>query len=100
MRGIEQRPQPGEAKARPREEHRHQGHRADREDRARHREVVLRHALLDEVADHDQQDHVERLERRELAPSHDPRHEPDEGEEDDCAEDDVHQGHTVTVRSR
>jgi hypothetical protein len=35
--------------------------------------VALRHALLDQVAEHDEQDHVERLERRQLATPHDAR---------------------------
>ena len=69
------------------------------EKHARDRVVVLRDPLLHEVADHDQQDQVERLERRELAPPDDAREQQDEEEGDGCADDDVHQGQTVIVRS-
>ena len=58
----------------------------------RDREVVLRHALLDEVADHHEQDQVERLQRGELAPADHPRQQVDEEEGDGCADDEIHQG--------
>ena len=69
------------------------------EQRSRHRVVLLGHALLDEVADHHQEDQVERLHRRQLAPPDDPRQQIDEEERDGCADDEVHQGKIVTVRS-
>ena len=72
------------------DDHGEHGDRAAREHEPGHREVVLRHALLDEVADHDEEDQVERLERGELAPADDPRHEEDEEEREGCSEDDVH----------
>ena len=80
----------GELGAPERDDHGQHRDRASREHEPGHREVVLRHALLDEVADHDEQDQVERLERGELPPAHDPRQEEDEEEREECAEDDVH----------
>ena len=55
------------------------------------REVVLRDALLDEVADHDEQDQVERLAASDSSrrPDH-ARQEEDEDEPDDGADDEVH----------
>ena len=54
------------------------------------RVVALRDALLDEVADDDEQDDVEGLGRAQLPPSHDAREQVDEREDDECAEDEVH----------
>ena len=61
---LERRSQPREAVVEPREEHRQQadGHRG--QERARDGEVLLRHALLNKIADHDEHDQVERLHAR------------------------------------
>src|SRR6266511_89895 len=73
-----------------REEDRERPDGSDREHQARDGEVVLGDTLLNEVADRDEQDEIERLERVELAPSDDPRQEKDEQERNGCSEDDVH----------
>ena len=96
---LENRPSAGEAEGAVGEEHGHHRHRPTGEHRAGHREVVLGHSLLDQVAEHDEQDQVEGLQGRELPAPDRAGHEPDEDEEDDCADDDVHQGQTVIVRS-
>ena len=62
-------------------------------------EIVLRHALLEQVADDDEEQQVERLERAQLAPADQPRQQEDEDEREEGADDDVHQGYTVRVRS-
>ena len=54
------------------------------------RVVVLRQALLHGVAEHDEQDQVERLERRELAAPDDAHQHVEDEEDEDAAEDDVH----------
>ena len=64
--------------------------RADSEERTGERVVVLRETLLDRVAEDDDQDQVERLERRQLAAADDPRQHEQEAEDDDRAKDDVH----------
>ncbi len=87
---VEHRPQEGELEAPVGDDHGQHRDRPSREHEPGHREVVLRHALLDEVADHDEQDQVEGLERGELPPAHDPRQEKDEEEREEGAEDDVH----------
>ena len=74
------------------DDHGENGDRAARKHEAGDREVVLGHALLDEIPDHHEQDQVERLQRSELPPADDPRHEEDEEEREGCAEDDVHSG--------
>ena len=71
-------------------DHGEDGDRAAREHEAGHREVVLGDALLHEIADHDEKDQVEGLQRGELPPADDPRHEEDEEEREGCAKDDVH----------
>src|SRR4029434_8227075 len=88
-----------EPEAEPRQRDRHQGERPAGEHGARDGEVVLRDPLLDQVAEDDPEHEVEGLERRELAPPDGARHEPDEQEERDGAEDDVHYGKSVIVRS-
>ncbi len=98
---VDHRPQERNLEAPVGDDHGEHGDRAAREHEAGHREVVLGHALLDEIADHDEQDQVERLERGELPPPDDPRHEEDEEEREGCAEDDVHPyGQTIASRSR
>ena len=52
--------------------------------------VALRDALLDEVADHDEQDEVEGLHRAELAAPDRARDDEQEEEDDDGAQGDVH----------
>src|SRR5439155_19845043 len=59
---------------------------------------ALRDPVLDEVADHDEQDHVGRLHRRELAPAHHTHQEENEDVRDECSENDVHQGKIVILR--
>jgi hypothetical protein len=73
-----------------RSEHREQRHHDDDDRRARDREVVLGDPLLEEVAEHDEQHDVERLERVELTAVHDPHEDDDEREEDEAAEDEIH----------
>src|SRR5205807_1592344 len=81
-----------------REEHRHHPDRGAREDEARDGEVVLHHALLHEVAHHDQHDQVEGLEGGELATPDDPGEQEDEEKRRAGAENDVHYGKIVTER--
>ncbi len=64
----------------------------DGDHRAGHRIVALREPLLEGVADDDQQDEVERLEGRQLPPSHQPHEQEDEDVQDDCADRDIHAG--------
>ena len=66
------------------------GDRPDREKRAGERVIVLRQALLHRVAEHDQQDQVERLERRQLSPADHPHQHVEKDEDEDAAENDVH----------
>src|SRR5690242_13303252 len=73
--------------------------RSDGERHSRHGEVVLRHALLHEIADRHEQDQVERLERVQLTPSDDAGQQQDEEKRDGCSNDDVHQGKIVMSRS-
>jgi hypothetical protein len=73
--------------------------RPDCEHEAGDGEVVLRHALLDEIPDRHEQDQVEGLQRVQLPPADDARQQEDEDEGEGCANDDVHQGYTVTARS-
>jgi len=72
-----------------RREHLEERKRPDHQDGSRHRVVVLREALLDRVAEDDQEDEVERLERPELAAPDDPRQRVDEEEQEDRAEDEI-----------
>jgi len=72
----------------------------DRERRPGERHVALHHALLEQVGDHHDEDHVERLERRQLSPAENSEKQKDEHERGGRAQDDVHgspQGKTVTV---
>src|SRR5205814_399155 len=62
------------------------------------RDLVLGQPLLDRVADDDQEDEIEGLERRELAAPGDARQEEDEGEEDEGSNRNVHQGNTHRCR--
>jgi hypothetical protein len=61
-----------------------------REQEAGERVVALGHTLLDQIAEDDEQDEVERLHGRQLAPSHHTREEEDEDERQDGSDDDVH----------
>ena len=65
--------------------------RRDRQDRAGDR-LVVGDALLDKVADDDEEDQVEGLQGAELTPSHEAGEEVDEDEDDRGADDDVHGG--------
>ena len=57
-----------------------------------HQRVVLeRHGLLDQVAGHDQQHQLERVELRQLPLAHAAQDEPEERVDDRGADDDVHQ---------
>ena len=76
----------------PRDRRLHDRDRARGEHQAGERVVALRHALLDQIAEHDQEDQVERLERRELAPPHHPRDEEQEAVHQCCANHDIHRG--------
>jgi hypothetical protein len=58
--------------------------------RAGERVVALRDPLLDQIADHDDQDQVERLHGAELAPADGARDEQDEEEDGDGAQDEIH----------
>src|SRR5581483_11171857 len=73
-----------------RREHLERGEGADHDDRARHGIVVLGQALLDRVAEHDQQDQVERAQRRQLAAPDDPRHEDEEEVQRRASDREVH----------
>jgi len=66
------------------------GDRSDDEDCAGQRIVVLRQALLERVAKHDQQDQVEGLEGAELTLADDPGQQEHEGKDEDGAENEVH----------
>ena len=90
---------PREAPAEIGHRQRQQAEDPDCEDEAGHGEIALRDALLDEVADHDQEHQVERLERAQLAPTDEPCQDEDEEERDYCSNDNVHQGKMVTLRS-
>src|SRR6188508_1227909 len=79
---VEQRPQARELERAVRDRHRHQRDRAASEHQPRDGEVVLRDSLLDEVADHHEQEQVERLHRRQLAPADDAREQEHEREAD------------------
>src|SRR5262249_4348332 len=74
------------------------GDRPDGDGRPGYGVVVLRQALLDGVAEDDQQDQVERLERGELPPPDHPRQQVDEPEERDSPDGDVHYGKTLRLR--
>jgi len=89
---VESAPHPREPEGPPRSEHLQRGDRADRDDSARDRVVVLGQPLLNRVSEHDQQDQVEWLQRRQLAPPDHARQHVDEGEERDAAESEVHYG--------
>ena len=70
------------------------------EERAGDREVLLGHALLDEIADHDEHDEVERLHAGQFSPPDHAHEHPDEDEDDGGADDDVHYGKTAISWSR
>ena len=98
---LEQRPHRLEAVAEIGTEHLQHGERRDHDDRAGHGVVVLRQALLDRIAHHDEQHQVDRRKRRQLAPSHCAHHQDDEQVEHDRANRDVHRasyGTSVIVR--
>src|SRR5205823_3060005 len=78
------------AEGRPANAHRQQGDRRDDDQRSRYRRVALRDALLHQIAQDDEEDDVERLERAEFAPSSDPRYQEDEEEDDGGADDQIH----------
>src|SRR5206468_8205909 len=90
--------QPGEPEGAPRSEYLQRADRPDGDDGALDRVVVLSQALLDRVAEHDKQDQVERLQRRQLAPPDHARQQIDEQEERDASERDVHYGKIVMSR--
>ena len=75
------------------------GERGEHRRRAGQRVVALRDALLDEVADHHEQDQVERLHRAQLAPPDRARDHEDEHEDERGAQDEIH-GYGSTVSSR
>src|SRR4051794_3912226 len=83
-------PQPPHAVAEPGGEDGEERDRRDDRRRAGQGVVALSDALLDEVAHDDEQDHVERLHRAELAPADRTRDPEDQEEDEDGAEDEVH----------
>src|SRR6185503_16587860 len=89
-RGLEDPAHRLEAEAEPRGSDREEGERADREDEPRERHVALGHPLLDEVADHDDEDQVERLEGGQLTATGDAEQDVDEDEGGGGPKDDVH----------
>src|SRR5438105_399 len=95
---LEQRPQAAEAKREKRRRHLHRRDRADADHRTGDGVVVLCQALLDRVTEDDQEDEVERLERRELAAPDHAREQIEEAVDRDSADCDVHYGNTKTFR--
>src|SRR5581483_6364740 len=87
---VERRPQARKPVAEERDEHLQHHERPDDDHGAGHRVIVLGQTLLDRVPDHDQQDQVERLERRELALADDPRQQEDEAEQEGGSKDEIH----------
>jgi hypothetical protein len=96
---LEQRAHPREAPACVGHGQGQQAEHPDREDKPGEGEIVLCHALLEQISHDDQEQQVERLERAQLATSDQPGQQEDEDEREEGADDDVHQGNTVTVRS-
>ena len=80
---LEDRAQPPEAEDEVGDSHRQDRERASGEDEAGERVVALGHALLDQVAEHDQEDEVERLQRGELAAADHARDDEDEEEREE-----------------
>ncbi len=77
-----------------------EGEGDDGQHRARQREVVVRHPLLDEVAHDDQHHELEGRHLRELALSQKPEQEVEHREHHGGAQHDIHQGRTSTVIGR
>src|SRR5205823_3558535 len=89
---IQDRTEPSKPKAEIRRANLQQADGGDHQDQAGYREVVLRYTLLNQIADYDQENQVERLQLSQLTAADDSGQRIDEHKRERGADDQVHLG--------